>query len=155
MSTLQRELKQSRPFELVETEILLNLARTAEALRAPVDALLKSRGLSSSTYNVLRILRGAAGEGLPCREISDRLVTRVPDVTRLLDRLTARGLVERERDTEDRRVVLSQITDEGLTLLDELEEPMREVQIEVLEHMSAEDMKSLSTLLERARSGRT
>ncbi len=151
MPRLQEELKQTRPFEHVETEVFLNVARTNETLRAPLDALLKEHRLSQATYNVLRILRGARGEGLPCNEISSRLVTRVPDVTRLLDRLTTAGLVDRERDTHDRRVVLSKITPRGLELLEELDAPLIAAQKDLLGHMSRKEMETLSTLLEKAR----
>ena len=150
-SRLQAELKQNRPFDLLETEVLLNLVRTQHKLRAPMDELLKGMGLSESTYNVLRILRGAGKDGLPCREIGDRMVTRVPDVTRLLDRLTDAGLVERERGREDRRVVISRITGRGQRLLADLDGPMDQVQKELLSHMSATEMRTLSELLEKAR----
>ena len=148
---LQDEIKQSRPFERPEAEAILNMTRTHEVLRVPLDALMKEKGLSGSTYNVLRILRGAGDEGLPCREIGDRMVTRVPDVTRLLDRLESSGLVERRRDTADRRVVLTRLTAEGLALLGSLDQPLQEVQRRLLGHMSPQDLKTLSRLLEIAR----
>jgi len=148
---LQDEIKQSRPFQHPEAEAMLNLSRTQEVLRAPLEGLMKERGLSASSYNVLRILRGAADEGLPCREIGDRMVTRVPDVTRLLDRLEAADLVQRRRCTEDRRVVRTHITAEGLSLLSSLDEPLRTLQHQLLGHMSPQDLNTLSRLLEIAR----
>jgi DNA-binding MarR family transcriptional regulator len=89
--------------------------------------LFKSFGLSGPQYNVLRILRGARGEDLSCHEVGNRLLKRVPDVTRLLDRLEARGLIERWRCTDDRRVVRTRITDAGLELLGQIDRPLAEL----------------------------
>ena len=150
-SRLQAELKQNKPFALLETEVSLNLLRTQGVLRGPADALLRASGLSASGYNVLRILRGAGTTGLPCRDIGDRMVTRVPDVTRLLDRLTTDGLVSRERARDDRRVVLTQITSEGRRLVDSLDEPVETLAKESLGHMSQHELRTLSRLLEKAR----
>jgi DNA-binding MarR family transcriptional regulator len=152
-SRLEKELKQSRPFEHLETAVVLNLARTHEALRGPQEALMKDNGLSAATYNVLRILRGAGKKGLPCREIGERMVTRVPDVTRLLDRLTAAGLVARARDSADRRVVTNRITPEGLKLLSAMDQPLVDLQQQQLRHMSPDELETLSELLEKARAG--
>ncbi len=103
-SRLQTEIQQTKPFESLEEETCLNLQRTAEALMHGLEAGLKPAGLSPSQYNVLRILRGAGAE---------RMVTRDPDMTWLLDRLEARGLVMRARDRADRRVITVRITPEG------------------------------------------
>src|SRR5919108_1101542 len=102
---LRMEIHQTKPFASLEEEAFLNLQRTADALLHGLEAALKPAGLSPSQYNVLRILRGAEAEGLACREVGERMVTRDPDITRLLDRLEARGLVMRARDREDRRVI--------------------------------------------------
>ena len=110
---LQTEIQQTKPFESFEEETFLNLQRTAEALMHGLEAGLKPAGLSPSQYNVLRILRGAGAEGLACGGIAERMVTRDPDMTRLLDRLEARGLVMRARDRADRRVITVRITPEG------------------------------------------
>ena len=150
-SKLQSELKQSRPFPNLETEVVLNVVRTHEVLRAPHDALMKEHALSGPTYNVLRILRGAGNTGLSCGDISERMVTRVPDVTRLLDRLLDRGLVQRERSEEDRRVVLSRITERGLDVLAELDEPITELQKSLLAHMSRGELEQFLRLMERVR----
>jgi DNA-binding MarR family transcriptional regulator len=112
-SRLQTEIQQTKPFESLEEEMFLNLQRTAEALMHGLEAGLKPAGLSPSQYNVLRILRGAGAEGLACGGIAERMVTRDPDMTRLLDRLEARGLVMRARDRADRRVITERITPEG------------------------------------------
>src|SRR5688572_3852135 len=106
---LKREIKQQRPFSSIHEEVVLGLVRTADQLAMPMNELLRQAGLSLSQYNILRILRGAGGEGLPCGEISERMVRRDPDLTRLLDRLEKSGLVSRARSTTDRRVVLAAI----------------------------------------------
>ena len=97
----------------------------AEGGAAPLAAVLREVNLSFSQYNVLRVLRGAGDTGLPCGEISERMVRRDPDLTRLLDRLEARRLISRARGTADRRVVLASITDEGRQLLAELADSIR------------------------------
>ena len=149
-SLLQSELKQTKPFRL-EDEVSLNIQRTAAALAAPSDRLMKERDLSPSAYNVLRILRGARPDGLPCHEISTRMVFRVPDVTRLTDRLIKRGLVERERSSEDRRVVLTRITDAGLELVDSLDQPLADLVASQFRHMEAGELRTLVGLLEKVR----
>ena len=113
---LLSEIKQTKPFALPELEAFLNLVRSADALVREVAAVLKPSGLSGVQYNVLRILRGAGAGGLPCGEIAARLVTHDPDITRLIDRLEARGLVVRARDAADRRVVVVRITATGEAL---------------------------------------
>src|SRR5687768_5803363 len=118
---LKREIKQSKPFASVHEEVVLSMMRTADHLAVPMTEVLREASLSVSQYNVLRILRGAGEEGLPCGEISERMVRRDPDLTRLLDRLETRGLVSRSRGTTDRRVVRAAITNVGLTLLESLD----------------------------------
>lgn len=145
------ELKQKRPFTNAALEAFLNVLRTAEALSRPEMELLKGHGLSPTQYNVLRILRGAGEEGLACREIGDRMVKFDPDVTRLLDRLEARGLLARARHPEDRRVIVSRITDAGVALLADLDEPIDRLHDDQLRHMGAERVQQLITLLEEAR----
>src|SRR5512139_957362 len=102
---LRREIKQKRPFSSIQEEVILSMLRTADKIIVPLNEVLRRANLSSSQYNVLRILRGAGEEGLACGEISERMIRRDPDLTRLLDRLEGRGLVSRARDTRDRRVV--------------------------------------------------
>lgn len=113
--------------------------------------LLKVEDLSPAQYNVLRILRGAP-EGLTCGEIGNRLVTRDPDITRLLDRLEKRGLIARQRGGEDRRVVLTRIEQDGLELLARLDEPVRALHRGLLGHLGAERLRTLAELLEACRS---
>src|SRR6202142_4707636 len=113
MRGLQAELKQSVPFRSREQEAYLALLRTADALQTSVESRLNEFGLTGTQYNALRILRGAGPEGLPCREIGDRMITHDPDVTRLLNRLENRGLVERIRARQDRRVIYGKIPAPG------------------------------------------
>ena len=108
--------------------------------------VLKAEDLSSTQYNVLRILRGAP-EGLPCGEIANRMITRDPDVTRLLDRLEKRGLISRNRETKDRRMVLTRITDEGLELLERMDSPVRQAHERQLGHLGHERLEMLTELL--------
>ena len=153
MKRLQDELKQTRPFPTLEEEVLVGLARTADALQRGLAGIFKGSGLSPTQYNVLRILRGAGGPGLSCGEIAERMVTRDPDLTRLLDRLEARHLVSRARDGEDRRVVTTRITQAGLSLLDELEAPLAAEQRRMLGHLGEQQLRALADLLDEARSG--
>jgi MarR family transcriptional regulator, organic hydroperoxide resistance regulator len=148
---LKRELKQNRPFNSIQEEVVLNLMRTADQLVVPLAEVLREANLSLSQYNILRILRGAGEEGLPCGEISERMVRRDPDLTRLLDRMESRGLVARARGTVDRRVVLSKISDEGERLLRSLDEPVRKAAKQALAHMPAAKLNALTELLEEAR----
>jgi len=147
---LQKELKKSKPFESAEQEAHLNLIRTAQFLQEPFDQLMKPHNLSGTQYNVLRILRGA-GEPLPCGQIGDRMVTRDPDITRLLDRLEKRGLIARERTSTDRRVVLAAITPAGLKLLAELDDPVINLHVSQLSHLGKDRLQNLIDLLEMAR----
>jgi DNA-binding MarR family transcriptional regulator len=135
----------------LEETAFLDLARTTEMLSVPIVQLLKTEELSPTSYNVLRILRGCPG-GLTCREIAERMITRDPDITRLLDRLEKRKLIARNRDNKDRRVVLSRITDAGLDLLAKLDQPLREVHRKMLGHLGPERLRNLSQLLELSRS---
>jgi DNA-binding MarR family transcriptional regulator len=129
----------------------MNLQRTADALLRGVEELLKPAGLTPSQYNVLRILRGAGPEGLACGEIAGRMLTRDPDMTRLLDRMDKRGLVTRSRNSRDRRVVVTRITAAGLRLLASLDEPVVNLHKQQLQHLGRERLRQLSSLLEEAR----
>ena len=135
-----------------EEAAFLDLARTTEMLSRPVELLLKSSNVSPAQYNVLRILRGSPA-GLTCREIGERLITRDPDITRLVDRLVQRKLVSRDRDEKDRRVVLTRIRPEGLELLASLDEPIRDVHRRLLGHLGPARLFALAQLLEACRNG--
>lgn len=153
--TLKEELGKRKPFDCPEQEAYLNILRSASVIGGPVSALLKEHGLSDATYNVLRILRGATLPGAAgrrtCTEVGEQMVTLVPDVTRLVDRLEDQGLVARERCTEDRRVVYIRITRRGLDLLARLDRPLVEVQRAQLGHMPRAELAELSRLLVKAR----
>ena len=148
---LQSEIKQRAPFASIEQEVYLNLLRTGEALSQRVEKLLRASDLSGTQYNVLRILRGAGRQGLTCGETAERMVTHDPDITRLLDRLEKRELIIRARDALDRRVVTTRITADGLRLLAGLDKPLAELHRGLFGHVSRQDLKKLSSLLERVR----
>lgn len=151
--TLQKEIRQSRPFHSVHAEAALSVLRTADVLRHRFATVLEPRGLTGQQYNVLRILRGARPEALPTMEIAERMIERTPGITRLLDRLEGKGLVERKRRADDRRCVLCSITAAGLELLAELDEPIAEADDQALSALSPEEAKELVDLLGRARAG--
>ncbi len=132
---------------LLEEEAFVMLQRAADVQMQAIAGLLKEYGLSPTQYNVLRILRGAGDEGMPCGEISGRMIKRDPDITRLLDRLEARGLVERERQQADRRVVQARITPQGLDLVDQMDDPVRGSHRSRLGSMSRTKLEQLVTLL--------
>jgi DNA-binding MarR family transcriptional regulator len=149
---LQSEIKQNKPFATVETEALLALQLTADRLAREGSLVLKPWDLSPTQYNVLRILRGAEPDGLACRGIGERMIQHDPDITRLMDRLEKRGLVRRERDGQDRRVVITRITQSGLDLLAELDGPVEEFNRSRVGHMGEERLQTLINLLELVRS---
>ncbi|MEQ1886812.1 MAG: MarR family transcriptional regulator [Bryobacteraceae bacterium] len=133
-----------------EESAFLDIARTADLLSRSFTQLLKAEDLSPAQYNVLRILRGAQ-DGLTCGEIGNRMVTRDPDITRLLDRLEKRNLIARARDEKDRRVVLTKIEPAGLELLFRLDQPIRDTHRRQLGHLGAQRLQELSELLEACR----
>jgi DNA-binding MarR family transcriptional regulator len=148
---LRDELKQSKPFGSLEQEAMLSIQRTDAVLGYSIIEALKPFGVTPTQYNVLRILRGARPAGLCREDIRSRLIAEVPDVTRLLDRMEQAGLVDRERDTADRRLVTTRITAKGLRLLDELDGPVKKVHEEQLGHMNNAELQSLIALLGKAR----
>jgi DNA-binding MarR family transcriptional regulator len=135
-----------------EEALFLELLRTCELLSRGPAQVLKQEDVSSTQYNVLRILRGAP-EGLPCGEIANRMITRDPDITRLLDRLEKRGLIARCRESKDRRTVMTRITNKGLELLERLDEPVQQAHRRELGHLGRERMRSLTQLLQACRDG--
>ena len=148
---LKDEIKKKHPFEHPEEEAYLNLLRTTAVLYGEFDRVLKHHGLSEPQYNLLRILRGIGGCGAPCTEIGSRMISRVPDVTRLVDRLEAAGLVERCRISGDRRVVQINITEKGLKRLADMDEPVLQLNKDLLRHMTRVELDELSRLLVKAR----
>lgn len=150
-SALQEEIGKRNPFETLEQETALNLYRTMDHLQQDSCRLFQEHGLSGPQYNVLRILRGRGGEGRSCCEIAADMITRTPDITRLVDRLELAGWVERRRDDEDRRVVRVRITSAGRELLSRLDRPVLELHKRQLGHLSRDELKELNRLLVKAR----
>jgi DNA-binding MarR family transcriptional regulator len=148
---LSEEIKQAKPFSSLEEEAILSVQRTASVLDQAVAETLKPYELSITQYNALRILRGAGAAGLACQEIGDRMVARDPDITRLLDRLEARRLIERSRSSRDRRVVLVRISEVGRRLLASMDSSIEGLPRRVLGHLGKRRVKLLIDLLERAR----
>ncbi len=148
---LRHELRQQKPFGSLAQEAFLSLARTEAQLREGIERLLEPQGLTLTQYNVLRVLRGAEAGGLCRNEIRDRLVTRMPDVSRLLDRMEAAGLIHRVRSTEDRRQVNTTLTPKGRKLVNELDAPMAKAHEKQLGHLDAKQLKTLIELLALAR----
>ena len=147
----EKLVAQTKPSTCREEGVYLGIQTAAERLRAGFNDLFRSRDLTGAQYNVLRILRGAGKAGLSCREIGDRMINRDSDITRMLDRLESRGLIRRERQIDDRRVVLAFIAKAGLNLLTELDGPVQELHKLQLGHMSENELDALSKLLHRAR----
>ena len=147
---LQRELKKRQPFESPEVEAILNILRTSDQFQNRFGRLFREYGLTTSQYNVLRILRGE-GKPMPSLEIADRMVQVVPAITGLIDRLEKQELVKRERCTEDRRVVYVELTKKAIKLLKEMDEPDIELHKQLIGHLTRKELKELSRLLEKSR----
>jgi DNA-binding MarR family transcriptional regulator len=144
----------SRPVSLpLEDRVFIALQKTADALGQDAERFLKANGLTGAQYNVLRILRGAEPTGLACRDIGDRMISHDPDITRLLDRMEKRGMITRQRQTDDRRVVRTRITSEGLGILKRLDQPVRELHKRQFHHLPAARLKILAELLEQVLNG--
>lgn len=145
------EISQKKPFACREEEAFLNLARSYQFLEQGFTELFRSHQLSTTQYNVLRILRGAGEAGLTCTEAAQRMITHDPDITRLFDRLEARGLVKRQRSSTDRRVVMASITEGGLGLLASLDQPVLDLHLDQMKHLNPEQVEQLIGLLELLR----
>jgi DNA-binding MarR family transcriptional regulator len=143
--------KSSSPAVSLENRIFVALLQTADTLAQEAEQFLKAAGIPNAQYNVLRILRGAEPEGLACRAIGDRMISHDPDITRLLDRMEKRGLITRERQTDDRRVVKTRITPQGLSLLKTLDQPIHDLHKRQFRHISTARLKTLFDLLEEVR----
>lgn len=131
-----------------ESRAFVALLMAADRLSQQAEQLMKKHGLTGTQYNVLRILRGAEPAGLPCKGISDRMISHDPDMTRLLDRMEKRGLITRERQTSDRRVVKTRITSQGLDFLKKLDAPVQEMHRIQFRNIPAARLKSLAAVLE-------
>jgi DNA-binding MarR family transcriptional regulator len=151
LASLKREIAQQKPFSSIEEEAILNLLRTADFFERAVQQRTRPWGVTSTQYNVLRILRGAGAEGLTCTSIGERMITAEPDITRLLGRLKALKLIRQRRDRHDRRVVRTQIAEAGLQLLRKMDPEMQRAPKELLAHMNGAETEAMIRLLEKAR----
>jgi DNA-binding MarR family transcriptional regulator len=151
MAGLKLEIVQERPFASLEEEALLNLLRTSDCLNRAFHLKTRDWGVTSTQYNVLRILRGAQPNGLTCSAIGSRMITAEPDITRLLARLNALKLIRQQRDSHDRRVVWTVISEAGLALLNEMDPVIEKIPRELLGHLEAAELAELIRLLELAR----
>ena len=148
---LAGEIKQTKPFGSLHEEALLNIFKTAAVLQESEGDLHRRHGISPTQYNVLRILRGAGKQGLRCQEIAERMITRDPDITRLLDRLDERGWISRARSLEDRRAVITRITEQGKKLLASMDPEVRKIPAKVMKHFDDKELRALIDLLEKVR----
>lgn len=151
MAGLRHEIEQERPFSSVEEETFLNLLRTADCLQREFQHRSRDWGVTSTQYNVLRILRGAHPQGLTCSAIGNRMITADPDITRLLARLKALKLIRQQRDRNDRRVVWTQISEAGQELLRQMDPVIQRTPKELLAHLNEKELAELIRLLELAR----
>ena len=138
-------------FDSLEQQAFLSLWRTYDRLRALEDELFGRYELSPQQYNVLRLLKAEHPDPLPTLALADRLVSRAPDITRMLDKLEQRGLIQRTRPPTDRRTVLVGVTVAGLALVDKISAPLRDCHERQLGHLSGNDLKKLVALLHAAR----
>lgn len=148
---LEDEIRQTRPFDSQAQAAHLSIARTAAVLEHAIEAALKPHGITGTQYNVLRILRGAGSDGLCRREVTERMIRPVPDATRLLDRMEAAGLIERERSGADRRFVSTRLTPKGRAMVDRLDAPIRELHERHFGGIATQALGELVQVLERVR----
>jgi DNA-binding MarR family transcriptional regulator len=153
VTTLREEIKQTKPFTSLEQEAQLSVIRTGAMLMDEIEQFLRPYEITATQYNVLRILRGAEPNGLCRNELRDRMLTRMPDMTRLLDRLEESGLVDRERQDHDRRMVRSRISSSGLKLLADLDGVTQEEEKRRFGHLNEQQLRTLIELLAIVRSG--
>jgi DNA-binding MarR family transcriptional regulator len=150
-STIYSELGQTKPFDRVDRELAVVILRTGDVLHHSISRALDPWGLSNEQYNALRILRGAGDQGRPTLDVSTRLISRSPNITRLLDKLISKGLARRDRDAEDRRQALVRITPEGRALLERCDGAVDAV-LGKLQTLDASEMRHVVGLLDRVRS---
>jgi DNA-binding MarR family transcriptional regulator len=139
--------KASPPSVDTEAGVFIAFMRVADTFGGEAELVVKAAGLTGAQYNVLRILRGAGTAGLACREIGERMISRDPDITRLLDRMEKRGLITRERQRDDRRVIKTFATASGLQILKTLDQPVRELHQKQFRHLSAKKLSTLAAML--------
>jgi len=143
---------QKSPDAYTEAGLFVAFMQIADILGAQAEQVIKTAGLTGAQYNVLRILRGAGRAGLACREIGERMISRDPDITRLLDRMEKRNLITRERQSDDRRVVKTYVTPEGLQLLKTLDRPVSALHERQFQGIAPAKLKVLAAMLEEVRS---
>src|SRR5438105_8911398 len=148
MNSRPRALRASLP---LPDQTFIALQKAADQLGQQAEQLIKANGLTGAQYNVLRILRGAEPDGLGCSSIGERMISHDPDMTRLLDRMEKRALITRQRQKDDRRVVKTRISPQGLALLKPLDQPMKDLHKQQLRHMASARLKTLCDLLEEIR----
>jgi DNA-binding MarR family transcriptional regulator len=151
MAALKQEIAQQRPFSSIEEEALLNVMRTSDCLQRAFQRRTRHWGITPTQYNVLRILRGAQPQGLTCSAIGERMITAVPDITRLLGRMKAQRFIRQQRDKRDRRVVWTHISPTGLELLSRIDPEITEIPRELLGHLGRNQLDRFISLLELAR----
>ena len=151
MAGLKSEIAQEGQFSSDEEEALLNVLRTSDCLQRVFQRRTRDWGVTSTQYNVLRILRGAGSQGLTCSAIGDRMIAAEPDITRLLARLKGLKLITQRRDKHDRRVVWTHISAAGLELLGKMDAVIEQIPRDLLGHLDRKDLSELIRLLELAR----
>ena len=151
VTTLRDEIKQTKPFSSLEQEAQLSVIRTASVLFDEVEQFLRPYGITATQYNVLRILRGAEPNGLCRNELRDRMLTRMPDMTRLLDRMEDAGLIVRSRELDDRRMVQTKIAVAGRKLLAEIDDAVEQEHKSRFTDLSPDELKFLIDILARVR----
>jgi DNA-binding MarR family transcriptional regulator len=149
-SSLRQKLKKKHPFDSLEQEAMLGILRTSDLLQNRLARLLREHGLTPSQYNAMRIMRGE-GEPMPCLEVASRMIQVAPAITRVVDQLVGRELIEKQQSSEDRRVFLVGLTPAGKRLLKKLDNPILDLHESLLGHVSNADLKSLNRILEKAR----
>ncbi len=147
MAPLKHEIAQQKPFSSTEEEALLNLMRTSDCIQRAFQRRIRHWGITHTQYNVLRILRGAAPEGLTCTAIGERMITAEPDITRLLARMKVLKLIKQQRDKRDRRVVWTQISSVGLELLSKMDDEVTRMPKELLGHLNHDELVEFIRLL--------
>lgn len=150
--SIKKSIRQTKPFETLEQEVFLTLLRTTDLVADRATEPIRGTGLTTQQYNVLRILRGAGDDGLQTYQVVERMVTRAPNITRLVDKLERKGFLTRTRSLVDRRVITLRLTEAGRTLLAEIDQPQVEALRAAMQGLNEEENRSLCRLLNRLRS---
>jgi DNA-binding MarR family transcriptional regulator len=153
-ASLRQQLKKKGPFDSIEQEAMLSILRTSDLLENRLARLLREYDLTPSQYNAMRIMRGE-GEPMPCLEVAQRMIQVAPAITRVVDQLVTRRLINKHQSSHDRRVFLVELTAAGTRLLKKLDEPIQTLHQSLLGHVSKSDLKMLNGILEIARKGIT